>query len=370
VWQTTTQVARLPPSLGILRERPGLVAALFVFGWGACLFGALAYGTARPFAPAEVVRGLFAALGAGEPLAGADQTIWRLRALRALAALSVGGALGLSGALLQGLFRNPLASPGVLGVTSGSSLGASLALALLGGFASGLGLEGSVAPTPLFVTAGALAGALLVLVPLLFVAGGGGRVSVPALLLAGMAMNALCSGLLAALQSLTLSDLEVARALFAWAFGTLDDRSAGQVTLVWVVLLATLAAAPFVTRELDLLAGGEEDAAALGVSVPRVRLAVLLLAALLAAAAVSVAGQILFVGLIVPHVVRLTTGAAHRSLLPLSALGGGLLVLGADGLQRACLPDVDLRPGVLMSLLGAPFFLSLLARSRAEVRAW
>src|SRR6185436_16377624 len=132
-----------------------------------------------------------------------------------------------------------------------------------------------------------------VLVPLVFVAGGGGRLSVPTLLLTGMAMNALCAGLLAALQSLTLSDFDVARALFAWAFGTLDDRSAAQVVLVWGALLLGLVASPFVARELDLLAGGEEDAAALGVAVRAVRLGVLLLSAALAAAAVSVVGQIL-----------------------------------------------------------------------------
>ncbi len=356
--------------LSFLRARPALVAALFLLAWGACFAGALASGTARTFALSEVLRGALAALDLGQPLGGVDQTIWRLRALRALAALAVGGALGLSGALLQGLFRNALASPGVLGVTSGASLGASLALAALGGFGPGLVLGSDAALAPLLVTAGALAGALAVLVPLLVVAGGAGRLSVPALLLAGMAMNALCAGLLAALQSLTLSDFEVARALFAWAFGTLDDRSAPQVGLVAGALLLGLAAIPFVARELDLFAGGDEDAAALGVSVRRVRLWVLFLAAVLAAAAVSVAGQILFVGLIVPHAVRLLCGSAHRSLLPLSALGGGLLVLGADVLQRALLPDVDLRPGVTMSLLGAPFFLLLLFRKRTEMRSW
>ena len=208
------------------------------------------------------------------------------------------------------------------------------------------------------------------LVPLLFLAGGGERPSVPALLLAGMALNALCAGLLAALQSFTLSDVQVARALFAWAFGTLDDRSAPQVGLVWAALALGLVALPFVARELDLLAGGDEDAAALGVSVRGVRVVVLLLAAALAAAAVSVAGQILFVGLIVPHALRMLTGSAHRTLLPLSALGGGLLVLACDVLQRALLPGIDLRPGVTMSLLGAPFFLWLLSRRREALRSW
>jgi iron complex transport system permease protein len=353
-----------------LRARPGLVAALLGSGWVLFFLWALASGTAKPFSAGEVLRGARAALGLGSPLDGVDQTIWRLRALRAGTALAVGGALGLSGGMLQGLFQNALASPGVLGVTSGASLGASLALAGLGGIGSRLVVEGGNTFGPLFVTLGALVGALVVLVPLLLVSGGGGRMSVPALLLAGMAMNALCSGLLAALQSLTLSDVEVARALFAWAFGTLDDRSSAQLALVSGALVLGAASVPFVARELDLLAGGEEDAAALGVAVRRLRLGVLFLAAALAAAAVSVVGQILFVGLIVPHVVRLLTGSAHRTLLPLSILGGGLLVLGADVLQRAFLPGIDLRPGVVMSLLGAPFFLVLLLRRRAELRAW
>ena len=353
-----------------LRARPGWVATVLLLGWAACFLLALARGPARPFDGAEVGRGCLAWLHLGPRLEGADQVILELRGLRALAALAVGASLALSGALLQGLFRNALASPGVLGVTSGASLGASLVLAALGGFGPGLVLRDAGLGAPLLVTLGALAGAFAILLLLLVIGGGSGRLSVPALLLAGMAMNALCAGLLAALQSLTLSDFEVARALFAWAFGTLDDRSPSQVGLVWGVLLLGLAVVPFVVRELDLLATGEEDAAALGVAVTRVRALVLVLAAGLAGAAVSVAGQILFVGLIVPHVVRLLTGSAHRTLLPLSALGGGLLVLGTDGLQRAFLPGVDLRPGVLMSLLGAPFFLSLLVGKREEVRQW
>jgi iron complex transport system permease protein len=341
---------------------------LLVLGWGGFFLWALAHGTARAFTVGEALRGARGALALGEGLLDVDQTIWRLRALRAATALAVGGALALSGALLQGLFQNPLASPGVLGVTSGASLGASLALAALGGLGPGIVVQEGAGP--LLVTGGALLGAIGVLVPLLLVAGGGGRLSVPSLLLAGMAMNALCAGLLAALQSLTLSDFEVARALFAWAFGTLDDRSAAQASLAGGALLVGLALAPFVARELDLLAGGEEDAAALGVSVRALRLAVLLVAAGLAAAAVAVVGQILFVGLIVPHVVRIGVGSAHRTLLPLSALGGGLLVLAADVLQRTFLPALDLRPGVVMSLLGAPFFLVLLVRRRRELGAW
>lgn len=226
--------------MGLARLKRRGIAPSLAAGF---LLGALCVGPLRDFAPAEALRGLAAVCFGGEPLAGNDQTILGWRLLRALAAFAVGGMLALSGALLQGLFGNPLASPGVLGVSAGASLGASLVLAAIGGF--GAGVLGGLAPAPAWITLGALAGALLVLVPLFLVAGVGGRLSVPSLLLAGMAMNALCAGLLAALQSLTLSDFEVARALFAWSFGTLEDRSRGQVTLALVVLGVALAGVTF-----------------------------------------------------------------------------------------------------------------------------
>jgi len=356
-----------------LSGRRGLAPLPLALLLGACaLLGlgtALCVGPLENFTPREVARGLAALVSAAEPLAGNDQTVLGWRLLRALAAFLVGSMLALSGGLLQGLFGNPLASPGVLGVSAGASLGASLVLAAIGGF--GASVVGALAPSPAWITLGALAGALAVLVPLFLVAGAGGRLSVPSLLLAGMAMNALCAGLLAALQSLTLSHFEVARALFAWSFGTLEDRSLAQVGLAASVLAVALAGSAWIARELDLLASGEDDAAALGVDVAGVKRTALFLAAGLAATAVAVAGQIGFVGLVVPHLVRLVTRRVeHRSLLPLSALAGGTLVLAADVLPRALRWSVDLRPGVLMSLVGAPFFLWLLWAKRGEMRTW
>ncbi len=356
--------------MGGLNRRRAVLGALLVLSWAALIVCSLRTGPARVFSAGETARGALAILGLAEPLPGSDQTIARLRLLRALAALGVGAALGLSGALLQGLFRNALASPGVLGVTAGSGLGAALAIALLGGLGPGLLVQRPGLLAPLLVTLFALGGALLVLLLVLALASGGGRLSSPLLLLTGMAVNALCGGLLAGLQSLVLGDFEVARAMFAWAFGTLDDRSVAQVALVWTALALGLAVIPFVAFELDLFASGEEDAAALGVEVRRVRIGALLVSALLAATASSIAGQIAFVGLIVPHLVRRLTDASHRTVLPLSALGGGFLLLGSDCFQRAFLPGIELRPGVVMSLLGAPFFLALLLREREGLRSW
>lgn len=319
---------------------------------------------------ADVARGVAATLGLGEPLEGAAQTIVELRTWRALTAAAVGASLALSGALVQGVFRNPLAAPSLLGVTGGASLGAALAILALGGFAPRGVIEQSQGLATVIVPAASFAGALAAVLFVALLAAPRGRLSTPTLLLVGIAVNMCVAGAFAAIQSLTLRDWEVSRAILAWTFGTLDDRSRLHAATAAAGLLLALAVVPFVARELDLLAGGESDAAALGVDVPRVRLAALAAAALSAALAVAVAGQIAFVGLVVPHVVRLVVGSAHRPLLVLTPLAGAVFLLGADALQRAALGEGVLQPGVTMSLIGGPFFLFLLARHRREVGAW
>jgi len=316
-------------------------------------------------------QGLLAWLGLAERLEGTGQGILELRLLRSLTALGVGAALAYSGSLLQGVFRNSLASPSVLGVTSAASLGAALAMVALGGYGPGVLVQGASALGFLGVTASAFGAALGATLFVAAVASRGGRVSVPTLLLVGVALNVCLGGALAAAQSIVLGvDDELARAIFAWTFGNLDGRSPVQVSLVWSCLLVAVAALPFVARELDLFAGGEEDAEALGVHTGRVKLLALGAASLAAAAAVAVAGQIAFVGLVVPHLLRMLTGGSHRSLLPLSLLGGALFLLGTDVIQTAIAGRTVLQPGVLMSALGGPFFLVLLLASRREVRTW
>lgn len=319
----------------------------------------------------ELARGLAAWLGLGEPLERVRQGILELRLSRSLTALAVGAGLAYSGTLLQGVFRNSLASPSVLGVTSAASLGASLAILLLGGYGPEFAVRGAGALGYLAVTASAFVAALLATFFVAAVATRGGRVSVPTLLLVGVAVNVCLGGLLAAAQSLVLTvDDRLARAVFSWTFGNLDARAGEQVLLVWAALGLGVAVLPLVARELDLFAGGEEDAEALGVNTTRVKALALAAAALVAAAAVSVAGQIAFVGLVVPHLLRMVAGASHRGLLPLSLLGGALFLLGTDVAQTALLGRAVLQPGVLMSAVGGPFFLALLLASRKEVRTW
>ncbi|MCE9594814.1 MAG: iron ABC transporter permease [Planctomycetes bacterium] len=351
-------------------RRSRIFAASFVVLLVVLFFASTCIGPTVRFAPADAWRGILAMLGLGKPLDVATvQTILELRVWRALVTIGVGASLALSGGFIQGLFQNGLASPSLIGVTGGASLGAAVAVLIVGGYAPRLVLEHIDAGAyliPLFGFIGAFATTAIVV----YLASGGGRTSVTALLLTGIAVNMCVAGLFAALQSLTLANWEVSRAILAWTFGTLDDRTGYHAGVVFTGLALALACIPFTAVELDLLKGGESDAAAVGVDVARLKWTAIFAAAVSASAAVAVAGQIAFVGLVVPHLVRLAIGASHRVLLPLSVLGGAVFLLGAEFVQRWLLGDAALQPGVVMSLIGGPFFLVLLVRERREISAW
>jgi iron complex transport system permease protein len=339
----------------------------------AALMGALRTGSTDASSDSATVwRAARAALGLCAPLPdAAQQWIVSLRLWRALTAAGVGAALGLSGAFVQGLFRNGLASPSVLGISGGAGLGAFVAVLCVGGYGPNLvigrdALSSGLLLIPLLSFAGALGVGWLVY----RLAATGGRVSVPALLLIGIAMNTFVGGVLQLIQLMVIGDWEVSKSILSWTFGTLTDRSGWHAATVWTAVALALVAVPFTAWELDLMQAGLEDAEALGVDTVRVRWVVLSAAALSAAAAVAVAGQIAFVGLVVPHLVRLTSGVSHRSLLPLSALGGALFLLGADLGTRMLTRDLALPPGVLMSLIGGPFFVFLLWTKRREIGVW
>jgi iron complex transport system permease protein len=287
----------------------------------------------------------------------------------------VGAGLALSGALIQGVFRNGLAAPSVIGVTGGATLGASLAILVLSGYGSATirlqdivkDIGGATFVIPLFGFVGALAVVLLVMM----LSTSGGRISVPTLLLSGIAVNTCISGLLAVISSQIMGDWEVARTVLAWAFGTFDDRSGYHAATVWSGIGMALLVVPFVAWELDLLQSGEEDAAALGVHTGRVRLLTIMAASLAAASAVAVAGQISFVGLIVPHLVRMLAGKRHAALIPLSLLFGAVFLVAVDlGMRRVFGDPSPIQPGVAMSVVGGPFFLLLLLWHRRELDTW
>ena len=187
------------------------------------------------------------------------------------------------------------------------------------------------------------------------------------LLLVGIAANATVAGFLTLVQSQLLEQYELARATLVWGYGSLDDRSPYHARLVWSGLALACVAVPFVARELDLFAAGEEDAAALGVDVRRVLLVSLGAACVASAAAVASAGQIGFVGLVVPHISRALVGRAHAHLLPTCLLVGPLFLVGVDSLQALLAPAAGLPAGVLMALIGGPMFFVLLLMHRREL---
>ena len=352
------------------RLRPVPLGIALVIAVPALVVLSLRVGPTGVSSLAHAWAGCLAAAGLGEPLPGAQQVIVELRLWRTLTTAGVGAALGLAGALVQGLFRNGLAAPSVLGVTGGASLGATGAILLLGGYGPALMSVSDAGAATVLVPLFGFVGALAVVLVVTLLATPGGRLSVPTLLLTGIAVNTAIAGVLSLVSSLVLDDWEVARAIMSWTFGTLDDRTAWHAITVWSGLALSASVLPFVSWELDLLQSGEDDAASLGVSIGRVRALCLAAAALASASAVAVAGQIAFIGLVVPHLVRQACTTRHRALLPLSLVGGAVFLLALELANLWLLGEHSLKPGVVMSLVGGPVFIALLLWNRREVDAW
>jgi iron complex transport system permease protein len=273
-----------------------------------------------------------------------------LRFCRALLAFFVGAGLALAGAILQGFFQNPLADPFVLGVSSGSSFGAVLAIQL------GLGV--SFAAFSIQSLFAFVSGLLLVSFIYLF-SRRRGVLKVETLLLTGIALGALASALTSFLLFLRTDSFE--QAVF-WLLGSFALAEWNQVGVVAPYVLASLLVAQWLARDMNLLSLGDETARSLGCPVDRVRGGFLVLATILAASAVSVSGIIGFVGLIVPHWVRIWIGPDHRHLFPFSALTGGVFLVFCDLAARSLLPATELPIGIITAAAGAPFFVYLLHR--------
>ncbi len=271
--------------------------------------------------------------------------VWKLRVPRAGGAFVTGALLGLAGALMQVLLRNPLADPYVLGVSGGAAVAALFTMWL------GLGAT--------WTHVGAFAGALASTWLLLGLAHGAGSWSGPRLLLTGVVLASGWAALISFI--LAVSPLAGLRGMLFWLMGDLSYSTAPGAA--FAVLIAALLASLALARQLNVLAHGELQAGALGVAVGPLRLAVYLLTSLLTATAVSLAGTVGFVGLLVPHLLRLIAGSDHRLLLPGSALLGGSLLLLADTLARTLLAPQQLPVGVVTALIGVPAFLILLHRT-------
>lgn len=284
-------------------------------------------------------------------------TLWEVRFPRVVLAVLVGAALATAGALLQGVFANPLAEPGVIGVSAGAAVGAGTVIVVGGAFAAAWS-----------VAAGAFVAGLGTTVLVYLLSRSNGRTEVVTLVLTGVAVNAFAGGLI---SFLLFSASPAARdQLVFWQMGSLNGATWQSVAVVAPLTLLGVLAALAMAAKLDLLALGESAARHLGVDVERLRRNVIVVVAILATAGVAFTGIILFVGLIVPHLVRMLVGPAHRVLIPLSALIGALVLVAADIGARSLVHNADLPLGMITSLVGAPFFFWLLRRTRARSGGW
>ncbi len=278
--------------------------------------------------------------------------VWDGRLPRVLTAALVGFSLAVAGAVMQGIFKNPMASPGVIGISSGAALGAVLAIYL-----------GLTAIFPQALPLMAIIGALLTLMTVYMIATSAGRTSIATLLLAGIALNLILGAVTSFVITLSTKEFDVGRVIVTWLMGDLNNRLWFHVEIVALTTLSALVMIFSFIRELNILMLGEEGAANLGVAVGRVRNILLLAASIMTGGAIAVAGVIGFVGLVAPHMVRAVIGPDNRRLIPLAGLLGAVFLVYADLFVRLYIP-VDLKVGVLTSLLGGPFFIWQIIRYR------
>jgi len=285
-----------------------------------------------------------------------------VRGPRVALGIAVGASLAVAGAVLQALFRNPLAEPSIIGVSAGAGA-AAVATIALGGMISfiGVGLL-YILPVTAFI------GGLVATLTVMAVARVGGQTPVLTMLLAGIAITAIGGALMGLMMF--ISNDEQLRAINFWMLGSLGGATWSAIVPALILMGLMLAAVPMLTRNLNLILLGEREAASLGLSVDRFKNIAVILVAAGVGAAVAVSGMIGFVGIVVPHLLRLVIGPDHRVLLPASAIGGAALLLWADVAARNLAPPAELPIGILTALLGAPFFLWLLRRAGRDGAAW
>jgi len=279
---------------------------------------------------------------------------WEIRMPRIVMAALVGAGLAVSGVALQALFRNPLAEPGLIGVSSGAALGAVMVIVLGGA------LWGEVLSWQMSLSAFALAAGVTLLIYL--IATSKGHTDVALMLLAGVAINAVAGALTGLLISVS-SDVQLRSVIF-WMMGSLSGVSWDGIALLGSVTLLALAVLHRLRHPLNALLLGEQSCLHMGYAVQSLKWQVMTASAVLVGVSVALVGIIGFVGLMVPHMVRLWVGPDHRQLIPLSALGGALLLVSADWLARSVVQPAELPIGLLMALLGGPFFLLMLLKRR------
>ncbi|MGQ4274244.1 FecCD family ABC transporter permease [Terrihabitans sp. B22-R8] len=309
-------------------------------------------------APGRVIEVLMMGPAARGENAGDVLIVWKIRAPRLIIGALIGASLAVAGAVMQGLFRNPLADPGLVGVSSGAALGA-VSTIVLGGTALApvIALFGAYA-LPLMAFLGGLASTIILYV----IATRQGRTSVATMLLAGIALGAFAAAATGILVFIS-SDQQL-RDITFWSLGGLGGATWSKLTVAGPIMLLVLIAMPFLGRGLNAIVLGEAEAYHLGVKVQHLKASAIVLVALATGAAVATSGVIGFVGIVVPHLLRLAIGADHRSLLPACALLGAILLMMADMLARTIVAPAELPIGIVTAAIGAPFFLWMLLRRR------
>ncbi len=318
--------------------------------------GAAAFVSAFMFGSSGISLPELMALISGDAQQSTYTIFFDLRLPRALICFVSGGALAICGTCLQGMFKNPMADSYVIGVSAGSAFGAAIAFAFSSYF-SFLGF-GVVSLFSFF-------GAILAVAAVYRLAKVYGRISVTSLLLSGIAVSTLCTAFVHCLMIMVRDRMEH---IVMWTMGSFSSSSWEKAIIVVPVMLAASALCLPFSRSLNILLLGDEDARHLGVNADNVRRILILLTTIAASAAVSASGIIGFVGLIVPHMLRLLAGPDHKRLLPLSFLGGGIFLLIADTIARVLLKNQEIPIGIITALIGVPFFIFLLRREKGAVK--
>lgn len=298
-----------------------------------------------------------------QPDSYSSSVVQQIRLPRALLATLVGAILGMCGATSQGLFRNPLADPSLIGVTAGASAGAAMVIFFAG---SWIPLQSMIGLSAISI--GAFIGGAAAVLLVYRIATGANGTSVATMLLAGIAITALSGGLTSFFEY--FADSEVLRRISLWRMGGLDGANLQRVYFASIFALIIVVFLPRYSTALNAMLLGESEARHLGVAVQKTKRQIIVLLAIGIAASVSLAGSIAFVGLVVPHIIRLLLGPDHKLLLPMSAVGGAILLLLADVVSRTVVAPIELPVGLVTAFLGAPFFISLLRKAKFRQSAY
>lgn len=335
-----------------------VVSGLLVILCATAVMAAATGAAGIPLARLPAALGFTAGAGDADMLVRDHLVLWSIRLPRIALAAMIGALLATSGAIMQGLFRNPLADPALVGVSSGGAFTASVAIVIGDRVLSG---AQSVLPFQILPLA-AFLGSLVTTLALHRIATRENRTSITIFLLGGLAIAALANAGIGLL--VFVADDRQLRDITFWLLGSLGGATWAKAGVIAPFLIALALVVPFIARGLDLLVLGEAEAFYMGIEVERLKRLSIVLVSALTAAAVSFAGVIGFVGIVVPHLLRLIIGPAHRRLLPASACGGAILLLAADTFARTMAAPAEVPIGILTAIIGAPFFLMLLMRQR------